>query len=203
MSTDEKFNDEQGNDTAEQIQTHRPALTLTQAASACGVSRSTIRRKLDKGMFDGAYRLAGPNGPDTGEWVIPIEALIQAGLKPNGVRSAPSLPLLQAPDIPNLKQIMANLAQSQNDVHDTDRDSLDLDLRLRVAEVEGERDKWHAIADERGRMLTTMDVVIKALPSGSEGRHQNATGSPNKLFLCLAILGACLGTVALVVAIVV
>ena len=55
----------------------RPSLTLSEAAEACGVSRSTIRRKREAGDFPNAYRA----GPDTA-WRIPVTDLLGAGLKP-------------------------------------------------------------------------------------------------------------------------
>ena len=49
------------------------ALTLSEAAEACGVSRSTIKRKLPE--FGNAYQ-----GSD-GVWKVPIADLLGAGLK--------------------------------------------------------------------------------------------------------------------------
>lgn len=66
----------------------RPALTLSEAAAACGRGRSTIRRYLDADRFPGAFREPGEAGPETGPWRIPLEDLIAAGLTPN--RSGPA-----------------------------------------------------------------------------------------------------------------
>ena len=55
----------------------RPSLTLSEAAEACGVSRSTIRRKHEAGEFPNAYKA----GPDNA-WRIPVTDLLGAGLKP-------------------------------------------------------------------------------------------------------------------------
>ena len=52
----------------------RPSLTLSEAAEACGVSRSTIRRKHEAGEFPNAYK-AGPIGDqigNVGEILIPV-----------------------------------------------------------------------------------------------------------------------------------
>jgi len=57
----------------------RPALTLTEAAKATGVSRKTLRRRLDSDEFPNASRLDGPAGTGTGPWVVPIADLLGAG----------------------------------------------------------------------------------------------------------------------------
>lgn len=51
-------------------------LTLTQAADACGVSRSTIKRKHKNGEFPNASQSAD------GVWAIPVPDLLAAGLNP-------------------------------------------------------------------------------------------------------------------------
>ncbi len=57
----------------------RPALTLTEATKTTGVSRKTLRRRLDSDEFPNASRLDGPAGTGTGPWVIPIADLLGAG----------------------------------------------------------------------------------------------------------------------------
>jgi len=57
----------------------RPTLTLTEAAKATGVSRKTLRRRLDAHEFPNASRLDGPAGDSSGPWVIPIADLLGAG----------------------------------------------------------------------------------------------------------------------------
>ncbi|MFD8549779.1 helix-turn-helix transcriptional regulator [Streptomyces sp. NPDC059649] len=59
------------------MSTSRPMLTQREAATACGVSRSTIRRRREAGELPGAVQ-----DPERG-WLIPIEALLAAGLRPN------------------------------------------------------------------------------------------------------------------------
>lgn len=58
----------------------RPSLTLTAAAEACGVSRRTIRRRLDAGHFPNAWQESG------GVRRVPVVDLIAAGLHPNASR---------------------------------------------------------------------------------------------------------------------
>ncbi|MEW1701039.1 helix-turn-helix domain-containing protein [Streptomyces sp. NPDC091278] len=55
----------------------RPLLTQREAAEACGVSRSTIRRRREAGDLPGAVQ-----DPERG-WLIPVEALLAAGLRVN------------------------------------------------------------------------------------------------------------------------
>jgi len=65
----------------------RPRFSLKEAAAACGVSLSTIRRYREGGRFPGAERA------DSG-WTIPLEDLLSAGLRVN----APSGPDEQPSD---------------------------------------------------------------------------------------------------------
>ncbi|MGW9361989.1 helix-turn-helix domain-containing protein, partial [Streptomyces diastaticus] len=53
----------------------RPLLTQVEAAAACGVSRSTIRRAREAGHLPGATR-----HPARG-WLIPVDALLAAGYR--------------------------------------------------------------------------------------------------------------------------
>lgn len=55
----------------------RPRLSLRAAAEACGVSRTTMRRRRENGDFPGAVQ-----DPVTG-WTVPVEDLTAAGFRPN------------------------------------------------------------------------------------------------------------------------
>ncbi|MFF6888579.1 helix-turn-helix transcriptional regulator [Streptomyces sp. NPDC012421] len=55
----------------------RPLLTQREAAAACGVSRSTIRRRREAGD------LAGCVQDEERGWLIPVEALLAAGFRLN------------------------------------------------------------------------------------------------------------------------
>lgn len=55
----------------------RPMLSLREAASACGVSRTTIRRRREAGDLPNAVQ-----DPRRG-WVIPVEDLLAAGFRLN------------------------------------------------------------------------------------------------------------------------
>jgi excisionase family DNA binding protein len=49
-------------------------VTLSEAAGLCGVSRSTVRRLLDRGELEGAVQ------DERGVWRVPVSALTSAGL---------------------------------------------------------------------------------------------------------------------------
>ncbi|WP_191878665.1 helix-turn-helix domain-containing protein, partial [Streptomyces filipinensis] len=55
----------------------RPMLTQREAAAACGVSRSTIRRRREAGDLPGCAE-----DPRRG-WMIPVDALLAAGFRLN------------------------------------------------------------------------------------------------------------------------
>ncbi|MFB7032102.1 MULTISPECIES: helix-turn-helix transcriptional regulator [unclassified Streptomyces] len=55
--------------------TARPLLTQREAASACGVSRSTIRRRREAGELPGCVQ------DEERGWLIPVEALLAAGFR--------------------------------------------------------------------------------------------------------------------------
>ncbi|MFI6006686.1 helix-turn-helix domain-containing protein [Streptomyces sp. NPDC051366] len=54
---------------------NRPMLTQREAAAACGVSRSTIRRRREAGDLPGSVE-----DPKHG-WMIPVDALLAAGFR--------------------------------------------------------------------------------------------------------------------------
>ncbi|MFF9431922.1 helix-turn-helix transcriptional regulator [Streptomyces sp. NPDC014746] len=59
------------------MSTTRPMLNQREAAAACGVSRSTIRRRREAGLLPGSLE-----DPERG-WLIPVEALLAAGFTLN------------------------------------------------------------------------------------------------------------------------
>ncbi|MFJ8255563.1 helix-turn-helix transcriptional regulator [Streptomyces sp. NPDC094466] len=66
----------------------RPILTQREASDACGVSRSTIRRRREAGDLPGAVQ------DEARGWLIPVEDLLAAGFRLN----APVGP--DSPDVP-------------------------------------------------------------------------------------------------------
>ena len=57
-----------------------PALTIAEAAQVCGVSASTIRRYLRAGRFPSARQEPSPVPGQPGQWRIPTQDLLGAGL---------------------------------------------------------------------------------------------------------------------------
>lgn len=57
----------------------RPTWTLREAEERCGVSRSTLKRRLAAGDFPNAYKTS------QGQWRIPVNDLIGAGYQPGAV----------------------------------------------------------------------------------------------------------------------
>ncbi|MDX3490978.1 helix-turn-helix domain-containing protein [Streptomyces sp. ID05-18] len=55
----------------------RPMLTQREAATACGVSRTTIRRRREAGGLPGAVQ------DESRGWLIPVEDLLAAGFRLN------------------------------------------------------------------------------------------------------------------------
>jgi hypothetical protein len=125
----------------------RPTFTITDAATACSVSRKTITRKLPELAGHGAAK------DDDGVWRIPVEALLAVGLHPG--RSLPAIvdavarPVASAPVPPR--------APDQETVT-IPRDRWD-DLRIRLARAEAE-------AAERGFALADARLALRALTAG-------------------------------------
>ena len=57
----------------------RPTWTLREAEERCGVSRSTLKRRLAAGDFPNAYKTS------QGQWRVPVTDLIAAGYQPGAV----------------------------------------------------------------------------------------------------------------------
>ena len=142
----------------------RPSFTITDAATACAVSRKTITRKLPELAGHGAAK------DDDGVWRIPVEALLAVGLRPG--RSMPeSSP---APSRP----VAAPAPAAHNPAPDTitiARDRWD-DLRIRLARAEAE-------ASERALALADARLALRALTAGPAAtaprEATSLTGSPS------------------------
>ncbi len=64
--------------------------TVSQAAEVCQVSRKTITRRYDQLKLGGAYK------DKAGQWVIPVAALLHAGLTPGRPAAPDTVPSTQA-----------------------------------------------------------------------------------------------------------
>lgn len=128
----------------------RPSFTITDAATACAVSRKTITRKLPELALSGAAK------DDDGIWRIPVEALLAVGLHPG--RSVPDEqparveraadPVAARPDRPAPGPEMVTIPRDRWD-----------DVRIRLARAEAE-------AAERALALADARLALRALTAG-------------------------------------
>lgn len=130
----------------------RPSFTITEAATACAVSRKTITRKLAELAEVGAAKDAD------GIWRIPVEALLSVGLHPG--RSVVTGSPRREPVV-DLRATAPRPAVEAPPLADTvtvPRDRWD-DLRIRLARAEAE-------SVERGRALEDARLALRALTAG-------------------------------------
>ncbi|MFJ4276183.1 helix-turn-helix domain-containing protein [Streptomyces coelicoflavus] len=144
------------------MSTTRPLLTQREAAAACGVSRTTIRRRREAGELPGAVL------DDDRGWLIPVEDLLAAGFR------------LNAPAPPDEKKAVSPAAagaQHPDTAPDDTAVALQSELdRLRhehalaLAEERGARQLAEAEArhlqarlDERGAHVEDLQRALAAL----------------------------------------
>lgn len=125
----------------------RPSFTITDAATACSVSRKTITRKLPELAGHGAAK------DDDGVWRIPVEALLAVGLHPGrSLPQAAAAPMRPVPPAPSPSRHV------DQDTVTIPRDRWD-DVRIRLARAEAE-------AAERGLALADARLALRALTAG-------------------------------------
>lgn len=118
---------------------------LTQAAKACGVSVSTLRRRKEQLVA------AGTRITDKG-WKIPIPALVSLGYLSS---TTPPETLVAPLVIPTV---------------DTPSDELEK-LRLRLVEVETRAKVAEAISAERERIIQVQAAALRMLEMGTSETH--------------------------------
>jgi len=131
----------------------RPTFTITDAATACAVSRKTITRKLADLALHGAAK------DEDGIWRIPVEALLAVGLHPG--RSLPAGGTAARPSGGPAARPHPAAPPGPEPVVDTvtvPRDRWD-DLRIRLARAEAE-------AAERALALADARLALRALTAG-------------------------------------
>lgn len=132
----------------------RPVFTITEAATACAVSRKTITRKLADLAEHGAAKDAD------GVWRIPVEALLAVGLHPG--RSLPErqvdAPNPSRPADPTAVVAPRPVQPTGPDMITVSRDRWD-DLRIRLARAEAQ-------AVERDLALADARLALRALTAG-------------------------------------
>ncbi|MFE6632588.1 helix-turn-helix domain-containing protein [Streptomyces rochei] len=111
------------------MSTTRPLLTQREAAAACGVSRTTIRRRREAGELPGAVL------DDDRGWLIPVEDLLAAGFR------------LNAPAPPDEKKAVGDPAPATTP-QDAAPDESAAALRAELERLRHEHAL--ALADERG-----------------------------------------------------
>lgn len=61
-------------------------LRINETAYACNISRDTVMRRLRSGAFPRSRRVAGSDGKPTGPWLIPLDDIVAADLKPDSAK---------------------------------------------------------------------------------------------------------------------
>lgn len=108
--------------------TTRPMLTQREAAAACGVSRSTIRRRREDGALPHAVFDEGRG------WLIPVDDLLAAGFRVN------------APAPPDAGLAGADTGHGQDQEHEGTAAEVE---RLRAELADARREAAEAEADRR------------------------------------------------------
>lgn len=117
----------------------RPLLTQREAAAACGVSRTTIRRRREDGELPGAVL------DDKRGWLIPVEDLLAAGFRLN----AP------APPDPDLDQAAVETATAPAGAEPGSGDAAE--LRAELERLRREHDAQLA-AERHARSLAEAEA---------------------------------------------
>lgn len=141
---------------------------LATAAAECGVSKSTIKRRLTRGDLPNATKDAH------GRWQVPLTDLIAAGLRPG--RPSPPDDLTQAADLDHgstdlghdLGQARPNRAIER--VHELERDL--------AQERERARSLDQANADLRAH-IEDMRMALRMLEPGPSSRALSTTEEPS------------------------
>jgi len=127
-----------------------PMLGLAEAAKACGVSVSTLRRK--RGDLEELGATATPAG-----WRIPIAALVGTGLM------SPTTP---PPQQPSVTPITPPLERAGDGPRDTHWEELET-LRSQLAAAEQRAAVAEAIAHERERVIETQATALRMLEASA------------------------------------
>lgn len=125
-----------------------PTMGLAQAARACGVSVSTLRRR--RATLEGA----GATVADSG-WSIPVPALVSLGY----------LSGQTAPDSPAAASV-AGSAASPSDTPVVAPSELE-ELRARLADAERRAAVAEAVAAERERLIQSQASALRMLEGGT------------------------------------
>ncbi|MFG2623287.1 helix-turn-helix transcriptional regulator [Streptomyces sp. NPDC048507] len=153
----------------------RPMLTQREAAAACGVSRSTIRRRREAGDLPGSVE-----DPTRG-WMIPVDALLAAGFRLNAPAPADPAPeALAGPAAPADGQGQDAAALR------TELDRIRAEHALALAEArfgqqlaQAEAEHLRVQLAERGERIADLQRAVAALtPAPERAALTPAPGGP-------------------------
>lgn len=144
--------------------TMRPMLTQREAATACGVSRTTIRRRREAGDLPNAFQ-----DPERG-WMVPVDDLLAAGFRLNAPAPAdPDTPAEAGPTIP------AGVTGQDPAALRAELDRIRAEHALALAEArfgqqlaEAEAEHLRAQLAERGERITDLQRAVAALTPAPE-----------------------------------
>ena len=140
-----------------------PVLNMAEAARACGLSVSTMRRHRDALLAHGATR-------HDASWVIPVSALVAAGLMPN----------VTPPDASpgdGVTPVMTRHPDGSLTPPDTPTHQEVERLREALADAKRRADVAEAIAAERERIITVQAQALRLLEAGPSPRPPAPTPS--------------------------
>lgn len=145
--------------------TSEPVLSLAEAARACGVSVSTMRRRLPRLMTRGATR------HDT-SWSIPVSALVAEGI----------MPRVTPPDTPSCDTVTRSMPPPGDTPSDTSVEALREQLaeaEKRAAVAEAELRGTRALIDEKQRTIEAQAHALRLLePPRAVAPEPAATTAP-------------------------
>lgn len=136
-----------------------PLMGLAEAAKACGVSVSTLRRKRTELKNLGAAETAKG-------WQIPVTALITLGLM-----DRVTAPLHEAPTAPTVKGVVTPPVETPDDAPLVELEALRksrADLLAKLADAEQRAAVAEAVATERERIIQTQATALRMLEAAPQ-----------------------------------
>lgn len=165
MRNEDLTSQHQGGDHPQQQQT----LTVAEAAQVCGVSTSTIRRYLRGGRFPGARQAPSPVPGQPGQWRIPTDDILEAGLDRQPLTPSGHAAQHQAPGEPAGAWADRDRVQALEHALELER------TRRQAAEV---------LAAERARTIVTLETALRAVerrrpePAADQAATTTSASSP-------------------------
>ncbi|MDN6460821.1 winged helix-turn-helix domain-containing protein [Brachybacterium sp. JB7] len=142
------------------MSTSEPVLSLAEAARACGVSVSTVRRRLTRLTEHGATRHAT-------SWRIPISALVAEGM----------MPRVTPPDTSSHDTVTRSMTRHRDTPSDTSSQDLQEQLaeaEKRAAVAEAELRGARALVDEKQHTIDAQAHALRLLEPPRPALHPQA-----------------------------